>query len=70
MKRLFKIVISAFIFGLLPLSILSGQEKKSEQKVKIIVYDGTGTKVVIDTLIKDGIEMKTWENCFYRSLRR
>jgi hypothetical protein len=60
MKRLFKIVISAFIFGLLPLSILSGQEKKSEQKVKIIVDDGTGTKVVIDTLIQDGIEMKTF----------
>jgi hypothetical protein len=41
---------------LLPFSILAGQEKNSEQKIKIIINDGSGSgsKVVIDTLIKDG----------------
>ena len=29
-----------------------GQEKKSEQKIKIIVNDGSGTKVIIDTVFK------------------
>lgn len=39
---------------MLPMSMVKAQEKKSEQKIKIIVSDGSGTKVVIDTLIKDG----------------
>ena len=38
----------------LPSSISTGQEKNSEQKIKIIIKDDSGTKVVIDTLIKGG----------------
>ena len=60
MKRILKIIFSVFIIALLPFSMLAGQEKKSKQKVKIIVSDGSGTKVVIDTLIKDGQEMKSF----------
>ncbi len=33
-----------------PLSMASGQEKKNEQKIKIIVSDDSGTKTVIDTI--------------------
>jgi hypothetical protein len=32
-----------------------GQDKKSEQKIKIIVDDGSGKTVLIDTLMKDGM---------------
>lgn len=35
---------------MIPFSLVIGQEKKSEQKIKIIVDDGSGTKVVIDTI--------------------
>ena len=44
----------SIIVCLLPFSGTMAQEKKSEQKIRIIVDDGSGTKVVIDTLIKDG----------------
>jgi hypothetical protein len=33
--------------------LASGQDKKSEQKIKVIVNDGSGTKVIIDTVYKD-----------------
>lgn len=39
---------------MLAVSTVSAQEKKNEQKIKIIVSGDSGTKVVIDTLIKDG----------------
>jgi hypothetical protein len=54
MKRIFKIITSAFIICLIPFSMIAGQEKKTEKKIKIVVADGSGTKVIIDTLIKDG----------------
>jgi len=43
-----------FVIGLVTFGVATGQEKKNEQKIKIIVNDGSGTKVVIDTLITDG----------------
>ena len=38
---------------MVPLILVSGQNKKSEQKIKVIVDDGSGTKVIIDTVYKD-----------------
>jgi hypothetical protein len=54
MKKIFKITYAAFIILMIPFSLVQGQDKKSEQKIKIIVDDGSGTKVVIDTVFKDG----------------
>jgi hypothetical protein len=54
MKRILKIISSALFFCIIPFSLAMGQGKKSEQKIKIVIDDGSGTKVVIDTLIKDG----------------
>ncbi|MGA2408541.1 MAG: hypothetical protein ABSF81_17585 [Bacteroidales bacterium] len=53
MKRIFKIISSAYFILLIPFSIAVGQDTKSEQKIKILVDDGSGTKVVIDTVLKD-----------------
>ncbi len=41
------------MIGLLPVTMAAGQEKKSEQKVKIVVADDSGTKVILDTLLND-----------------
>jgi hypothetical protein len=47
--------ISVFlIICIIPFSTITGQDKKSEQKIKIVITDNSGTKVMIDTLIKDG----------------
>jgi len=54
MKRKIKIFALLFVIGLVTFTVATGQDKKSEQKIKIIVNDGSGTKVVIDTLITDG----------------
>jgi hypothetical protein len=54
MKSKLKIIVSFFVISLVALTAASGQEKKNEQKIKIIVNDGSGTKVVIDTVITDG----------------
>lgn len=54
MKRKIIMILSSFIICVITVSTVSAQEKKSEQKIKIIVSDDSGTKVVIDTLIKDG----------------
>jgi hypothetical protein len=64
MNRTRTILLILFI-SLLPLSFTSGQEKRNEQKIKVIIADKSGTKVVIDTtfsgsgtvdsiLLKDG----------------
>lgn len=44
-----KTIISILFISFLPLSLALGQEKKNEQKVKIVIADKSGTKVVIDT---------------------
>ena len=38
---------------IVPYAMAKGQDKKIEQKIKIIVNDGSGSKVVIDTVFKD-----------------
>lgn len=54
MKRIFKIIYAAIIILMVPFSLVQGQDKKSEQKIKITVNDGAETEVVIDTVFKDG----------------
>jgi hypothetical protein len=56
MKRIFKIVYAASLFLMIPFSLITGQDRKSEQKIKIVVDDGSGTKVLIDTLISNSPE--------------
>jgi hypothetical protein len=48
MERI-KTIISILFISFLPLSLTLGQEKKTEQKVKVVIADKSGTKVVIDT---------------------
>ncbi len=65
MRRI-KIVFATLFISLLPFSMIFGQEKKSEQKIKIIVADESGTKVVIDTVLNnspvlDSIRLKNGE---------
>ncbi len=48
MKRT-TIILSACLAGLLPFSFTNGQEKKNEDKIKIIIADKDGTKTIIDT---------------------
>jgi len=63
MKRIFKIVSAALVIGICSFSIVLGQEKKSEQKIKVVIADGSDTKVLIDTvftddMIRDSIKLK------------
>ncbi len=51
MKRILKLAYACLFILLLPSALLSAQDKRSDQKIKIIVDDGSGSKVVIDTLI-------------------
>lgn len=53
MRKISKIIFTAFFFMAVPFSLVRGQDKKSEQKIKIIVDNGTGKKVVIDTIFYD-----------------
>lgn len=57
-------VLSVLILSFIALSVASGQEKKNEEKVKIVVIDKSGTKVVKDTVIawvgeSDTLKMKS-----------
>jgi hypothetical protein len=53
MKRIIKIICASLFALMVPLILVSGQNKKSEQKIKVIVDDGSGTKVIIDTVYRD-----------------
>jgi len=69
MKRFFHIISLTFIIGLITFSIAPGQEKKSEQRIKVIVADGSDSKIVIDTvfnddLIRDSIMVKNGKVIF------
>jgi hypothetical protein len=54
MKRISRNLLLVLMTGLLPLSMAFGQEKKNEQKVKIVIDDQAGTKTVIDTTFTAG----------------
>jgi len=53
MKRIFKLSYAVLFILMIPFTLAAGQDKKSEQKIKVVVNDGSGTKVVIDTVFKD-----------------
>lgn len=48
MKRT-KIIITFLFISLIPCSLALSQESKNEQKVKVIIADKSGSKVIIDT---------------------
>jgi hypothetical protein len=50
MRKLLKITSTAIFVLILPLSALIGQEKKTEQKIKIITDNGSGKQVMVDTV--------------------
>jgi len=54
MKRITPIIIFVLIICAIPFAPILAQEKKNEQKIKIVIADGSGTEVVLDTLIKNG----------------
>jgi hypothetical protein len=49
MKRIHRYSV-LLMAGLLPLCMAFGQEKKNEQKIKVIIDDGSGVKTLIDTI--------------------
>jgi hypothetical protein len=51
MKKNNKILTLALLVFLIPFTIISGQEKKVEKRIKIIIKDEAGTKEILDTLI-------------------
>jgi hypothetical protein len=51
MKRIYKIAYFATLILIIPLSSVIGQDKKNEQKIKIVVNDGSATKVIMDTVL-------------------
>jgi len=63
MNRINKIITASLFAIILPVAFVTGQDKKSEQRIKIVVADDGGTKTVIDTLItgdaaKDSLVLK------------
>jgi hypothetical protein len=74
MDKIFKVITSSLFVCLIPFSIVLGQEKRCEKKMKIVVADGNGTKVVIDTLINDemnndSISLKDGKIIYLKHLR-
>ena len=55
MKRINKIIVASLLAFLIPVALVSGQEKKSEQRIKIVVADDGGSKVLLDTLITGNV---------------
>jgi hypothetical protein len=53
MKRMYKLLFIMLI-GSVPFSMAFGQEKKNEQKIKVIINDGSGEKTIIDTTFTGG----------------
>jgi hypothetical protein len=69
MKRISTIFTAFCLSILIPFAIASGQEKKSEQKIKIVIADDGGSKVILDTLItgtplSDSIVLKDGKTIF------
>jgi hypothetical protein len=53
MRKLLKSSFFVFLILVFPVSLVIGQDHKSEQKIKIIVDEGSGKKVVVDTVFKN-----------------
>lgn len=50
MKRIFTTFLVLLTAGTLPFNLALGQEKKTEKKIKVVVADKDGEKVVLDTV--------------------
>jgi len=59
MKRTIISISAALLSSLISFVPAAAQEKKSEQKIKIVVADGSGEKVVIDTVMNDKMSTDT-----------
>ena len=69
MNRIDKIIVACLFVVIIPAVIASGQDKKSEQRIKIVVAGDGGSNVLIDTLItgdspKDSIILKDGKTIF------
>jgi hypothetical protein len=53
MRKIIKPICFAFFILLLPFSLAIGQDMKNEQKIKIVVDEGTGKKVIADTVFNN-----------------
>ena len=51
MKKIHRLITASILVLLIPFAIAAGQEKKNEQRIKIVIAGDDGSKVVIDTLI-------------------
>ncbi len=54
MKRIIKNLLPVILAGFIPFSLAFGQEKKNEQKIKVVINDGSGEKTVLDTTYSSG----------------
>jgi hypothetical protein len=59
MKRIMILISVVIAISLLLPTVLSGQDIKTEKKIKIIIDDKDGEKVVIDTIITGEGDVKT-----------
>ncbi|MFH0841490.1 MAG: hypothetical protein V1903_02595 [Bacteroidota bacterium] len=51
MKRIIRTFFLLLLAVTIPFTMASGQDKKEEKKIKIIVDEGTGSKTILDTII-------------------
>jgi hypothetical protein len=51
MKRIIRNLLLILMACSIPLSMAFGQEKKNEKKIKVTVDEGSGAKIVLDTVI-------------------
>ncbi|HUX97085.1 MAG TPA: hypothetical protein VMV47_15220 [Bacteroidales bacterium] len=58
MKKIAALISISLVACLIPLISLSGQDVKTEKKIKIVIDDGSGKKVIVDT-VYTGAEIET-----------
>ena len=59
MKRILSTLTASAVILLILQVNLEAQEVKTEKKIKIIVDDGSGKKVIVDTIITDNSDIET-----------
>jgi len=57
MKRIINLSL-VIILGMVTISAASAQEKKSENRIKVVIDDGSGSKTMIDTVFTDDMPEK------------
>ena len=72
MKKIHRLITASILVLLIPFAIAAGQEKKNEQRIKIVIAEDDGSKMVLDTLIKgstanDSIVLKNGKTIFLAS---